>query len=75
MVAAGAGAGRHASLPPLGGGRGDAARAGQYAHDGRKPQQKSDDAEEKMAQINMAYDVLSNPKHRKMYDLYYHKKQ
>ena len=31
-------------------------------------------AEKKMAQINMAYDVLSNPKHRKMYDLYYHKK-
>ena len=40
------------------------------------PDKKQDaHAEKKMAQINMAYDVLSNPKHRKMYDLYYHKKQ
>jgi hypothetical protein len=39
------------------------------------PDKKQDaHAEKKMAQINMAYDVLSNPKHRKMYDLYYHKK-
>jgi len=39
------------------------------------PDKKQDThAEKKMAQINMAYDVLSNPKHRKMYDLYYHKK-
>ena len=28
---------------------------------------QSNDAEEKMAQINMAYEVLSNPKRRKMY--------
>jgi len=40
------------------------------------PDKKQDAyAEKKMAQINMAYEVLSNPKHRKMYDLYYHKKQ
>nr|AIE98118.1 heat shock protein DnaJ domain-containing protein (dnaJ) [uncultured marine thaumarchaeote KM3_04_D06] len=39
------------------------------------PDKKQDEyAEKKMAQINMAYEVLSNPKHRKMYDLYYHKK-
>ena len=35
---------------------------------------QSDDAEEKMAQINMAYEVLSNPKRRKMYDQYFSKK-
>jgi len=40
------------------------------------PDKKQDvHAEKKMAQINMAYEVLSNTKHRKMYDLYYHKKQ
>ena len=31
-------------------------------------------AEKRMAQINIAYEVLSNPTHRKMYDLYYQKK-
>ena len=36
--------------------------------------QQSDDAEKKMAQINMAYEVLSNPKRRKMYDQYFSKK-
>ena len=35
---------------------------------------QSDDAEKKMAQINMAYEVLSNPKRRKMYDQYFSKK-
>jgi len=35
---------------------------------------QSDDAEEKMAQINMAYEVLSNPKRRKMFDQYFSKK-
>ena len=35
---------------------------------------QSNDAEEKMAQINMAYEVLSNPKRRKMYDQYFSKK-
>ena len=35
---------------------------------------QSDDAEEKMAQINMAYEVLSNPKRRKIYDQYFSKK-
>ena len=35
---------------------------------------QSDDAEEKMAQINMAYEVLSNPKRRKMYDQHFSKK-
>ena len=35
---------------------------------------QSDDAEEKMAEINMAYEVLSNPKRRKMYDQYFSKK-
>ena len=35
---------------------------------------QSDDAEEKMAQINMAYEVLSNPKRRKMYDQSFSKK-
>jgi len=40
------------------------------------PDKKQDvHAEKKMAQINMAYEVLSNTKHRKMYDLCYHKKQ
>jgi molecular chaperone DnaJ len=40
------------------------------------PDKKQDvHAEKKMAQINMAYEVLSNTKRRKMYDLYYHKKQ
>ena len=36
---------------------------------------QSDDAEEKMAQINMAYEVLSNPKRRKIYDQHFSKKQ
>ena len=35
---------------------------------------QSDDAEGKMAQINMAYEVLSNPKRRKMYDQHFSKK-
>ena len=35
---------------------------------------QSNDAEEKMAQINMAYEVLSNPKRRKIYDQYFSKK-
>jgi molecular chaperone DnaJ len=35
---------------------------------------QSDDAEEKMAQINMAYEVLSNSKRRKMYDQRFSKK-
>ena len=35
---------------------------------------QSDDAEEKMAQINMAYEVLSNPKRRRMYDQHFSKK-
>ena len=35
---------------------------------------QSDDAEEKMAQINMAYEVLSNPKRRKIYDQHFSKK-
>ena len=40
------------------------------------PDKKQDvHAEKKMAQINMAYEVLSNTKRRKMYDLCYHKKQ
>ena len=33
--------------------------------------EKSSDAERKMMQINMAYEVLSNPKRRKMYDQYF----
>ena len=33
------------------------------------------DAEKKMAQINMAYEVLSNPKRRKLYDQHFSKKQ
>lgn len=36
---------------------------------------QSDDAEKKMAQINMAYEVLSNTKRRKMYDQHFSKKQ
>jgi len=35
---------------------------------------QSNDAEEKMAQINMAHDVLSNPKRRKIYDQHFSKK-
>ena len=35
---------------------------------------QSDDAEKKMAEINTAYEVLSNPKRRKMYDQYFSKK-
>ena len=35
---------------------------------------QSSDAEEKMSQINMAYEVLSNPKRRKMYDQRFSKK-
>ena len=34
---------------------------------------QSSDAEEKMARINMAYEVLSNPKRRKMYEQYFSK--
>ena len=36
---------------------------------------EGDDAEKKMAQINTAYEVLSNTKRRKMYDQYFSKKQ
>lgn len=35
---------------------------------------QSDDAEKKMAQINMAYEVLSNTERRKMYDQHFSKK-
>jgi len=35
---------------------------------------QSDDAEEKMAEINMAYEVLSNPERRKIYDQHFSKK-
>jgi len=35
---------------------------------------QSDDAEKKMAQINMAYEVLSNTKRRKMYDQHFSEK-
>jgi molecular chaperone DnaJ len=35
---------------------------------------QSNDSEEKMTQINMAYEVLSNPKRRKMYDQHFSKK-
>jgi len=35
---------------------------------------QSDDAEKKMAQINMAYEVLSNTKRRNMYDQHFSKK-
>ena len=34
---------------------------------------QGDDAEKKMADINMAYEVLSNPQRRKMYDQHYSK--
>ena len=34
---------------------------------------QSDDAEKKMADINMAYEVLSNPQRRKMYDQHFSK--
>ena len=36
---------------------------------------EGDEAEKKMAQINTAYEVLSNPKRRKMYDQHFSKKQ
>ena len=35
---------------------------------------QGDDAEKKMSEINMAYEVLSNPKRRKMYDQHFSKK-
>ena len=35
---------------------------------------QSDDAEKRMAQINMAYEILSNTKRRKMYDQHFSKK-
>ena len=35
---------------------------------------QGDDAEKKMADINMAYEVLSNPQRRKMYDQHFSKK-
>ena len=35
---------------------------------------QSNGAEDKMAQINMAYEVLSNPKRRQMYDQHFSKK-
>ena len=35
---------------------------------------QSDDAEKKMAQINTAYEVLSNPQRRKIYDQHFSKK-
>ena len=35
---------------------------------------QSNDAEEKMAQINMAYEALSDYKRRKMYDQHFAKK-
>ena len=39
------------------------------------PDRKQDeDAEKKMAEINMAYEILSNPKRRKMYDQHFSKK-
>ena len=34
---------------------------------------QGDDAEKKMADINMAYEVLSNPQRRKMYDQHFSK--
>ena len=34
---------------------------------------QSDDAEKKMAQINTAYEVLSNPQRRKIYDQHFSK--
>ena len=36
---------------------------------------QSNDAERKMAEINIAYEILSNTKRRKMYDQYFSKKQ
>ena len=48
----------------------------QYRHLAKKwhpDREKSPDAERKMMQINMAYEVLSNPKRRKMYDQYFSK--
>jgi len=48
----------------------------QYRHLAKKwhpDRKKSPDAERKMMQINMAYEVLSNPKRRKMYDQYFSK--
>ena len=35
---------------------------------------QGDDAEKKMAQINMAYEILSDPKRREMYDQHFSKK-
>ena len=46
----------------------------QYRHLAKKwhpDREKSSGAERKMMQINMAYEVLSNPKRRKMYDQYF----
>ena len=46
----------------------------QYRHLAKKwhpDREKNPDAERKMMQINMAYEVLSNPKRRKMYDQYF----
>ena len=46
----------------------------QYRHLAKKwhpDREKSPNAERKMMQINMAYEVLSNPKRRKMYDQYF----
>ena len=46
----------------------------QYRHLAKKwhpDREKSPGAERKMMQINMAYEVLSNPKRRKMYDQYF----
>ena len=49
----------------------------QYRHLAKKwhpDREKSSDAERKMTQINMAYEALSNPKRRKIYDQYFAKK-
>ena len=49
----------------------------QYRHLAKKwhpDREKSPDAERKMTQINMAYEALSNPKRRKIYDQYFAKK-
>jgi len=46
----------------------------QYRHLAKKwhpDREKSSDAERKMIQINVAYEVLSNPKRRKMYDQHF----
>ena len=46
----------------------------QYRHLAKKwhpDREKSPDAERKMMRINMAYEVLSNPKRRKMYDQHF----